>query len=91
MKQERIAIFDQGMDVCRSLLDKYPNNQAVISISRQIEYLIGLEKNLIADKSRLKEITIGVLTAREIEPLDDAAADLLHKVAGEARSMSMSS
>jgi len=35
----------------------------------------------------LKEIIIGVLTAREIEPLDEEAAELFYKVSGEAKRM----
>jgi hypothetical protein len=87
MKQDRLHLFEQGLESCRDLLARYPDSRAVQSISKQIEYLISLEKGLVTDASRLGEITIGILTVREIESLDENAADLFHKISAEARRM----
>jgi len=53
----------------------------------QIEYLLSLERGSSTDRSRVKDINIGVLAAREIEPLSMETAEILHAVAGEARHM----
>jgi hypothetical protein len=87
MNQDRLLIFEQGLEECRTLLVRYPDSRALQSISKQIEFLIDLEKGLTHDANRLHEITIGVLTAREVEPLDGDVAELLYKIASEASRM----
>lgn len=84
---ERKKLFENALKKCKELLSQYPDNGALLSISHQIEYLISLEIGQSTDRSRLKEIIIGVLTAREIEELDEEAAELFYKVSGEARQM----
>ena len=81
---KRLELFSEARVRCEELMLSYPENRALISIAKQIEYLIGLESGVHCDRSRLKEIVIGVLTAREIEPLDADVASLFYKVAGEA-------
>jgi hypothetical protein len=49
--------------------------------------LIGLEQGVCSDRSRLKDITIGVLTAREIEPLDDGVAETFYQIASAVKIM----
>jgi hypothetical protein len=83
----RWQLLELGKNKCGALLTKYPNSIALLSVSRQIEYLIGLEDGSVSDRSRLKEITIGVITAREIEPLDDDAAETFYQIASEAKVM----
>ncbi|WDD94509.1 immunity protein Tsi6 family protein [Burkholderia sp. FERM BP-3421] len=77
MKQDRLLTFEQGLEKYRHLLMQHPDSRALLSISKQIEFLIDLEKGVVLDVSRLREITIGVLTAREVEPLDKGAAEIL--------------
>jgi hypothetical protein len=83
----RQQLLELGRMKCDMLLVRYPNSNAVLSVSQQIMYLIGLDDGSIADRSRLREITIGVLTAREIEPLDDDAAETFYQIASEAKYM----
>lgn len=83
----RRQLLEQGRQFCNALLAQYPDSQALLSISRQIEYLIGLESGATMDRSRLKEITIGVLTAREVEPLNEEASEIFHKISSEASRM----
>ncbi|NHZ93945.1 hypothetical protein F2P45_33870 [Massilia sp. CCM 8733] len=83
----RQQLLELGRQKCSALLDKYPSSTALLSVLRQIEYLIGLDNGTITDRSRLKEIIIGVLTAREIEPLDDDAAETFYQIASEAKQM----
>ena len=80
----RTQLLEQGKKVCDALLAQHPSAQALISISRQIDYLMGLDSGAITDRSRLKEITIGVLTAREVESLDDEASEVFYKISSEA-------
>lgn len=83
----RQQLLELGRQKCSALLAQYPSSTALLSVLRQIEYLIGLDNGTITDRSRLKEIIIGVLTAREIEPLDDDAAETFYQIASEAKQM----
>lgn len=83
----RLKLFEDAKKKCVELQAIYPSNKALQSISHQIDYLIGVELNPNADRSRLGDIIIGVLTAREIEPLDEGVANILHKVSSEAKKM----
>jgi hypothetical protein len=87
MKQDRMVLFEQGLARCRALLLKHSDSRALRSIEKQIEFLIDLEMGRTSEVGRLQEITIGVLTAREVEPLDEEVAELLYEVASEARRM----
>lgn len=58
-------MLEGGQRKCRELIAKYPESVALLSVAKQINYLIGLEQGVQSDRSRLKDITIGVLTARE--------------------------
>ena len=82
----RVDLFQEAMDECNSLITRYPNVPSLKSIYLQLEYLLALASGG-RDNSRLKDIIIGPLTAREIEPLSRKAAELFYQVAAEARSM----
>jgi hypothetical protein len=83
----RQQLLKLGRKKCDTLIARYPSSTALLSVSRQIEYLIGIDGGSVTDRSRLKEITIGVITAREIEPLDDDAAETFYQIASEAKQM----
>jgi len=85
MKQ-RIDLFEQAINECDKLLAKFPGRQSLLSIRQQLEYLLALAQGG-QDRSRLKDIIIGPLTAREIEPLSAKAANIFYKVSAEARLM----
>ncbi len=80
-------LLELGRSKCDVLIGKHPNSAALSSVLRQIEYLIGIADGSISDRSRLKEITIGVVTAREIEALDMDAAETFYQIASEAKLM----
>lgn len=82
---KRLELLESGQKKCRELLSKYPSSVALQSVAKQIEYLIGLEQGMESDRSHLKEITIGVLTAREIEQLDADAAETFYQIASTAK------
>lgn len=82
---DRLFLFEQGLNKCRALLTLHPDGRALMSIENRIESLIDLEKGVTSDVGGLREITIGVLTACEVEPLDEEVAEVLYQVAREAR------
>ena len=84
---DRLQLLENGQTKCGELHSRYPDSVALQAVARQIEYLIGLERDGKSDRSHLKNITIGVLTAREIEPLDGDAAEIFYKIASAAKLM----
>lgn len=83
----RIDLFNTALLQTNRLRSQCPNDSAVLSVFKQLEYLIELEEGKRSDTERLCEIIIGVLTVREIEPLDMLVADLLYKVVEEVEQM----
>ena len=65
---------------CEKKLLEMPNFQQLHSIKAQINYLIDLIENRTSDRSRLKEIIIGVYAAREFETRDMEFANRLYQV-----------
>ena len=59
----------------------------IASIVRQLDYLIALESGQSTDRSRLKDVVLGVQAAREIEALDERCAETLHEVSARVRAM----
>jgi len=84
---EKLKLFELALNECQKLLVQYSGNVTLQSIEKQLEYLIGLESGTQTDRSRLRDIIIGVLTAREIESLDEDVAEVFYKVASEVSRM----
>lgn len=84
---QRLSTLQSALAACDRLLAQYPENNTLQSINAQLKYLISIASGDESDRSRLKEIIIGVLTAREIESLDEDAAELFYQAADEARRM----
>ena len=83
----RSSLFLNALKRTEKLEKKYPDVETIRSILRQLEYLIALDRGEITDRSRLKDIIVGVQAAREIERLDMTLADTLYRVHDEARRM----
>ena len=83
---QRTDLFNKAVGECDQLLAKFPGRQSLLSIRQQLEYLLALVQGG-QDRSRLKDIIIGPLTAREIEPLSAEAAEIFYKVSAEVRLM----
>jgi hypothetical protein len=66
---------------------QYPSSRALQSILQQLEYLIDLQSGRTSDKSRLKDINLDVLAAREIEDRDQNTARILYSVYAEVKGM----
>ncbi len=56
------------------------DNPLMESIDIQLDYLMHILDNSISDKTRLKDITIGIIAVREIEGIDDDLAELLYEI-----------
>lgn len=84
---DRLNLLKTGLFKCSELLAIYPKNLTLQSIQNQIEYLLELEQGKVSDRLRLKEIVIGVQTAREIEAMDNSAAEIFYQIASEAKNM----
>lgn len=78
MKAEEI---DRILLQCREAAERFHNAPPFPSIIAQLEYLGDFASGRSGDGSRLRDIIIGVQTAREIEQLDNLLADELHRVA----------
>jgi hypothetical protein len=83
----RLEIFKTAQAQTNSLRSRYPDDTAVQSIITQLDYLIELEERKRNDRERLNDIILGVLTVREIEPLDESVAETLYKVVEQVEEM----
>jgi len=63
------------------------DDYALRSVTKQLEYLIEFSAGKRNDRERLKDITIGILTVREIEVLDAGLAEKLYQVDDEVEQM----
>ncbi|ASG19549.1 MULTISPECIES: immunity protein Tsi6 family protein [Nitrospirillum] len=65
---------------CRRLREQWPDIATFASVHRQLDYLLKVATDPVADRSRLTDIVIGVQAAREVETIDPDLADLLHTI-----------
>lgn len=84
---DRLSLFRTALTKSREHVAQWGEHPAIQSIIAQLEYLEAIESDPTKDRSRLGDIIIGVLGAREIEDRDMQLADILHEVSGEARRM----
>ena len=76
----RRELFIKALDGCARFHEKFPNEKTIVSIIKQLQYLIELEDGICEDRKKLNDIIIGVLVVREIEVLDTSLAELLYQV-----------
>jgi hypothetical protein len=84
---ERTELFQKALSACSKLLSEHPDSRGIQSIICQLDYLISIESRKSTDRSRLHELTIGILAVREVEPWDKQLAAILYDVDAEARRM----
>jgi hypothetical protein len=75
---ERLTLFRAALEGCERLLASAQpvSRDALSSIIEQLKYLIDLETGARHDSAALARLTIGVLTAREID--EAGYKDLAH-------------
>lgn len=84
---DRITAFKTALAESKRLYALDPRFETLGSIAHQIEYLIAVEEGRETNRLQLANIILGVQAAREIEQYDEGFAELLHRVAHEARLM----
>jgi hypothetical protein len=90
MAVTRLEIFEEALASTKCLREKNPPDAAFQSVFQQLEYLVQLAAGKETDATRLRDINIGLLTVREIEPLDMSVANQLYRVVEEVESMKRS-
>ena len=70
---------------CQQVQREFPGMPTLVSIERQLDYLLGLLRGEHNDRSRLRDIILGVQAAREVEPLDRELAKMLFEVSSIVR------
>jgi len=74
------TIIDKAVEQSNRLTADYPNFQPLESVKAQLVYLKGILDGSLEDRSRLKEIIIGIYAAREFEERDMDFANTLYDV-----------
>jgi len=72
---------------CKNKLIVDPDSQPLLSVQAQLEYILGLLDGSISDRSKLKDIIIGIYAVREFEDSDMEFANRLHEASALARAM----
>lgn len=75
-----IATIEKALADSINLSADYPNFQPLDSVIAQLQYLKGILDGDIEDRSRLKEIILGIYAAREFEERDMDFANTLYDV-----------
>jgi Tsi6 len=83
----RIEMYEKTRNRIDILLRAEPDNPLLESVKLQLQYLKDLEDGKHQDRTRLKDINLGLIAVREIEGWDDELADLLHQISAEVRQM----
>lgn len=83
----RLDLFNEALKMTRKKLEEYPTYFVLSEIIAQLVYLIKIEEKIENNFSLLKNMTIGRVTAYDIENLDENLANLLYKASHEARLM----
>lgn len=83
----RLTKFEQALAGIEALCAKHGRVGTLSDIAEQLDYLIGVEKGKITDRSLLPNLTLGRSAARDIEALDMKLAELLYWVDTERMCM----
>lgn len=84
---DRLSKFKKARELCLELSKRFPSDQAIESIVKQLNYLIELEQGNRSDFERLDDIIIDVLATREIDQLDESVGEALGEVMLEVDGM----
>ena len=84
---EREVVFDRADAAIDALEKDWPTLSYLPSFRKQVAYLRAVERGEEQDRSRLSEINIGVITAKDIEDRNPSVAETLHELADVARRM----
>lgn len=82
-KPERFALLQRAVAAMTTLETKYPGYPPFVSIRNQLLYLMELTSGRNTDYTALDAINLGLIAMREVEPRDEATAELLYSVSSE--------
>jgi hypothetical protein len=77
---EELKLVEEAISRCEKLKACFPSLPVLDSIANQLQYLRSVLLGQESDFHRIKEIIIGVQTAREIESLDMETAEIFYKI-----------
>lgn len=80
-----IELFRRALAKTIKLQASYSWSKPLQSVVEQLQYLIEEETGKERDHSKIAQINIGIIAAREIEDMDADVANELHKVADSVR------
>jgi Tsi6 len=75
-----LPIVDTAKAMCEQMRKDLPKYELLNSIALQIDYVHGCLSDPQFDRSRLKEIIVGVYAVREFDASDPEFAKALHRV-----------
>jgi hypothetical protein len=75
-----LSLLKHTLEVCQQRRTQRPNSQPLLSIEKQLEYLIALEQGQRSDTELISNLNLGLLAARELEPHDMELANLIYDV-----------
>ena len=76
------ALCQKALEVCSQRRKQSPEFKPLLSIENQLKYLIDFEEGRSVNLKRMKDLNLGLLAVRELEPHDMELADLIHKITG---------
>jgi hypothetical protein len=79
----RIKVFNDALNLAQKKQEEHPSFFILKSIIDQLLYLIRIEEGKEKDFSDLMNMTLGRITARDIENWDKPLASILHSVSAE--------
>jgi hypothetical protein len=85
--EERIRLFQRTVLAIEKLERENPSYPPFKSIHNQLLFLLDQVSGRARDRDGLTRINLGMITVREVEPMDEAAAVLFHLVSAEAKRM----
>lgn len=79
----RKELLKKSIELCDRLCRRYDSLPPLESLRAQLVYLLNLEEGTVQDRSKLGQLSIGIIAAREIEDRDPELADLLYQLMEE--------
>ena len=71
-------VFRQALSGCQKLGQQFPGNPLLAAAQAQLQYLVELEQGKRLDWERLTDLSLGLITVREVEGVDDALANWIY-------------
>lgn len=89
--KKNIALLKDALVQSQRLAGLNPDVPILRSLEPQLRFVLDLLEGKHVDRSRLSELTIGIIVVREVEDRDPGLADLLYQVTGLVQDIRFSS